>query len=108
MNNTTGGDNLNTLPHQLKEEYIYAWVAQGTARAEWLRGNAELREVHRSQVKLMRVMLEVAKDCTDADHYAACKTDLDRKAYGLLRLEESYSFGSWLSSPTEAEHHWSY
>ena len=101
MNSTSGIETLNDLPQQLKEEYIQAWVAQGTARAACLRGEGSTRDLNRSQVRLLRAMLEVALDCADADHYLACKTTLDKQAYGQLRVEESYSFGSWLSAPAD-------
>jgi hypothetical protein len=99
VNSTTGTETINDLPQQLKEEYIQAWVAQGTARAAYFRGAGSTRDLTRSQVRLMRAMLDVALDCADADHYLACKTTLERQAYGQLRVEESYSFGSWLSAP---------
>jgi hypothetical protein len=108
LNSTIEINRQDMLSQQLKDEYVQAWVAQGAARAEWLRGDSDIRDLNRAQVRVMRAMLEIAKDCADADHYAACKTTLDREAYGQLRQDELYSFGSWLSSPSDTLHNWAY
>lgn len=79
------GDAVSMVPQQVREEYIQAMVAKGTAQAACYSGFGSLRDLTRSQVRLMRAMLEVAIDCNDADHYLACKSTLDTQAVRLLR-----------------------
>ncbi|MEO5953918.1 MAG: hypothetical protein ABIQ44_15755 [Chloroflexia bacterium] len=78
-------DAVSMVPQRVREEYIQAMVAKGTAQAACYSGFATARDVTRSQVRLMRAMLEVAKDCNDADHYLVCKSTLDTQAVRLLR-----------------------
>ncbi len=101
MTNLSGVETAARLSQQTIEDYIEAWVAREIERVAFRRGKSDPRSLARSQAKLMCATLEVAKDCTDADHYLACKQSLDRQAYMLLRIEESYSFASFLSAPEE-------
>lgn len=77
-------DAVSMVPQQVREEYIQAWVAKGAAQAACIIGEGSTRDLSRSQVRLMRAMMEVAIDCNDADHYLACKRTLDSQAGRLL------------------------
>ena len=86
-------DSVSMVPQQVRDEYIQAWVAKGTVQAACVNGHCDARELSRSQVRLMRAMLEVAIDCNDADHYLACKSTLDTQAVHML----SSNSGAWRS-----------
>ncbi len=94
MKSTINGDAVRMVPQQVRDEYISALVAKGTAQAACVNGHCDVRELSRSQVRLMRAMLEVAIDCYDADHYLACKSTLDTQAVRLLSSNNSSAWRS--------------
>lgn len=99
MNSIIEGDKVSTVPQQVRDEYIQAWVAQGTAQVGWINGSATSRDITRSRVRLMRAMMDVAIDCEDTDHYLACKLTLDSQAGTVFRLQQSRTHSTLVALP---------